>query len=405
MALLVQKFGGTSVADPDRIKAVADQVARCRRRGDSVALVISAMGKETDELLYMASQVADSKPGREMDMLITAGERKATALVCMALIDLGVPAESFTGSQAGFVTTGAHQNAKIIDINPYRISDALEQGIVPVLAGSQGVSEEKNVTFLGRGGSDTTAVALANALQADSCELYTDVSGVFTADPRIVLNAQKMEAISFNELLEMTASGCPKPALRSVEFAHANNVPLHIRSAFTWETGTLVVEEESTMEQPNIRAVTHDIDTAKFTVTGIKDIPGQSAKLFRSLVDSGVNVDMIVQNSSTDGEAHVSFTTPVNEINKVKACLSGGLLDELEASGLVVNDVIGKVSIVGAGMKSDPGTAAKVFETLAEHGINIHMISTSPIRISCLVDSEKVEQAVVKLHTAFGLDK
>jgi len=214
-----------------------------------------------------------------------------------------------------------------------------------------------------------------------------------------------MEAVSFNELLEMTAAGCPKPALRSVEFAHANDVPLHIRSAFTWETGTLVVEEESTMEQPNIRAVTHDIDTAKFTVTGMKDIPGQSAKLFRSLVDVDVNVDMIVQNSSTDGEAHVSFTTPVNEIDKVKACLSGGLLEELEASDLVVNDVIGKVSIVGAGMKSDPGTAAKVFETLAEHGINIHMISTSPIRISCLVDSEKVEQAVIKLHTAFGLDK
>jgi len=403
MSLLVQKFGGTSVADPERIRAVADQVARSRRRGDSIALVVSAMGKETDELLHVASQVSKSRPGREMDMLITAGERKAIALVCMALNDLGVPAESFTGSQAGFLTTSDHQNAKIIEINPYRIIEAIEQGIVPVVAGSQGVSEDKNITFLGRGGSDTTAVALANAIGADSCELFTDVSGVFSADPRLVPEAQKMNSISFDELLEMTAAGCPKPALRSVELAYAYNVPLHIRSAFTWEIGTLVTEEVQKMEKPNIKGVTHEDTDVKFTVVGVPDTPGKSAELFMALAEAGVNVDMIVQNSTTDGKADISFTLPDEEKAKATECMSKDLLAKIGADDVSSDGSIATVSIIGAGMKSEPAVAAKMFEALGHAEINIHMISTSPIRISCVVDSERVEEAVIILHAAFDL--
>ncbi len=265
MALLVQKFGGTSVADPERIRAVADHVARTVRRGNQVVVVISAMGKETDDLLRIAREVSTTRPGREMDMLVTAGERKATALLCMAIADLGVEAESFTGSQAGFITDSTHMNAKITDVRPQRISEALAAGRVPVVGGAQGVSIERNVTFLGRGGSDTTAVALAHALGAESCELYTDVPGVFTSDPRVVPDARKMDRVSFDELLEMTANGCPKPAMRSVEFARNHGVDLHVRSAFTWEAGTLVTKEEDGMEQAIVSAVVHDADEAKVT--------------------------------------------------------------------------------------------------------------------------------------------
>ncbi|MEM7323687.1 MAG: aspartate kinase [Actinomycetota bacterium] len=407
MPLVVQKFGGTSVADPDRMRAVADHVARCRRRGTDVAMVVSAMGKETDELLRTAALISDQPAGREMDMLITAGERKAIALMCMALNKMGVPAQSFTGSQAGFKTDTNHQNAKILQITPYRVEECLAEGIVPVVAGSQGVSTENNVTFLGRGGSDTTAVALAHALKADSCELYTDVSGVFSADPRLVPAAQKMASISFDELLEMTATGCPKPAMRSVEVAHNYRVPLHIRSAFTWEPGTFVVEEteqEDAMEQPIIRAVTHDQSESKVTVTDLPDKPGISARLFRALADENVNVDMIVQNASEDGTTDISFTVPTEDLGRATEVLNGGVMTDLGARTMVTDDSIGKVSIVGAGMKSNPGVAAKMFEVLADNGINIEMISTSAIRVSCVVKSEQTEEAVQHIHTAFGLD-
>ena len=412
VSLLVQKFGGTSVADPDRMRNVADYVARCHRRGDRVAMVVSAMGKETDELLHIAAQISKRPDGREMDMLITAGERKAIALMCMALNEMGVPAQSFTGSQAGFKTDSAHQNAKILEITPFRIEECLENGIVPVIAGSQGVSPEKNVTFLGRGGSDTTAVALAKALGADSCELFTDVSGVFSADPRVVPKATKMSSISFDELLEMTATGCPKPAMRSVEVAHNHNVPLHIRSAFTWETGTLVadpetlakMEVEMPMEQPIIRAVTHDLSESKVTVSDVPDKPGVSAALFRALADAGVNVDMIVQNVSEQGNTDISFTVPSEDAERAHALVSGDIAAEIGGTVLPLDSSVGKVSVIGAGMKSNPGVAAAMFETLADNGINIEMISTSAIRISCVVASDRAEEAVQALHTAFGLD-
>ncbi len=409
---VVQKFGGTSVADPDRIRTVADHVARCQRRGMEVILVVSAMGKETDQLLKMAAEVSRVRPGREMDMLITAGERKACALMCMALADIGVQASSFTGSQAGFTTDTKHENAKILEIRPTRVEQALEAGLVPVVAGSQGVSTGRDVTFLGRGGSDTTAVALAEVLNAEMCELYTDVSGVFSADPRVVPSARKLPEITFDELLEMTATGCPKPAMRSVEVAHNYGVPLHVRSAFTWEPGTLVVQdydeatiaEEVTMERPIIRAVTHDLSESKVTVVNVPDRPGVSALLFRRLADAEVNVDMIVQNVSEEGRTDISFTVPSEEVGRTVACLEDGVLESIGAERLTTDESIGRVSVVGAGMKSNPGVAATMFETMAEKGINIDMISTSAIRISCVIDAARAEEAVQLLHTAYGLD-
>src|SRR5437870_7343960 len=277
MSLVVQKFGGTSVADPDRIREVADHVARTLRNGDQVVVVVSAMGKETDELIRLAAAVSTIRPGREMDMLITAGERKATALLCMALHDIGSPAESFTGSQAGFLTDTAHSNARILEVRPDRVKASVDAGRVPVVGGAQGVSTERDVTFLGRGGSDTTAVALAHALGADVCELYTDVSGVFTADPRVVPAAHRMRQISFDEMLEMNACGCPKPVMRSVEFARTWRVPLHVRSSFTWEPGTWVLEEDPSMEQAIVSAVVHDTSEAKVTIAGVPDRPGIAA--------------------------------------------------------------------------------------------------------------------------------
>jgi aspartate kinase len=399
---VVQKFGGTSVADPERIRAVADHVRRAQQRGDRNVVVISAMGKETDDLLRLAHEVSSTRPGREMDMLVTAGERKAMALLCMALCDVGVEAESFTGSQAGFITDTTHTNAKILEIRPDRIREALDAGRVPVVGGSQGVSTDRNVTFLGRGGSDTTAVALAHALGADVCELYTDVSGVYTSDPRVVADARKMERVSFDELLEMTASGCPKPAMRSVEFARAYDVVLHVRSAFTWEPGTLVTQEDDDMEQAIISAVTHDTDEAKVTLTGVPDRPGIAGQLFRSLADHDINVDVIVQNVSEDGVTDISFTVPHGELDDALA-LCREHSSSVGARGVQGDPDIASVSVVGAGMKTHPGVAATVFETLAAEGINIEMISTSSIRISCVVAEAQVELAVQVLHDAFGL--
>jgi len=402
VALIVQKFGGTSVADPDRMRAVADSIARTIRRGNQVVVAVSAMGKETDELLRLATEVSATRPGREMDMLITAGERKATALLCMALHDMGVDAESFTGSQAGFITDTAHTNAKILEVRADRIRDSLDRGRVPVVGGSQGVSTDHNVTFLGRGGTDTTAVALAHALGADICELYTDVSGVFTSDPRVVPNARKMERISFDELLEMTANGCPKPAMRSVEYARTHGVDLHVRSAFTWEPGTLVTKENDDMEDAIISAVVHDTDEAKVTVVGVPDHPGVAGRLFRSLADRDINVDLIVQNTSDDGHTDISFTVPRGEAETSKA-VCDELASEIGAAEVRTDTEIARVSVVGAGMKSNPGVAATVFETLAAAGINIEMISTSAIRVSCVVRQDQIEQAVQVLHDAFEL--
>jgi len=403
MTLVVQKFGGTSVADPERIRQVADHVARTRRHGSDVVVVVSAMGKETDDLLRLAAEVSTVRPGREMDMLITAGERKATALLCMALHDVGVDAESFTGSQAGFLTDTNHMNARILEIRPDRLRASLADGQVPVVGGSQGVSTDRDVTFFGRGGSDTTAVGLAHALEADAAELYTDVPGVFTADPRLVPAATRMRSISFDEMLEMCACGCPKPAMRSVEFARTWRVPLHVRSSFTWEPGTWVVEEDPSMEQAVVSAVVHDTSEAKVTLAGVPDEPGIAARVFRALADADVNVDMIVQNVSDHGVTDISFTTPRESLDVAQA-ITAELAEAIGATGVTTDAEIAKVSLVGAGMKSNPGVAATVFETLAAASVNIEMISTSAIRISCIVLQSEVERAVQSLHTAFGLD-
>jgi aspartate kinase len=402
VSLVIQKYGGTSVADPDRIREVADHVARTTRHDNDVVVVVSAMGKETDELIRLAHEVADVRPGREMDMLVTAGERKAMALVCMALHSLGIDADSFTGSQAGFITDTRHGNAKILELRPERVRASLDEGRVPVIGGAQGVSTERDVTFLGRGGTDTTAVALAHALGADACELYTDVTGLFTADPRLVPTARRMASVSFDELLEMTATGCPKPAMRSVEYARRWGVTLHIRSAFTWEPGTWVREEGPSMEQAIVSAVTHDVSEAKVTVSGVPDKPGIAARLFRELAASDVNVDMIVQNVSEHGVTDISFTVPKTHLD-VAVTICGGLAAEIGATGVSADRDIARVSIVGAGMKSNPGVAASMFEVLAQGGINIEMISTSAIRISCVVREQQVEDALNALHSAFGL--
>ncbi len=402
MALLVQKFGGTSVGDPDRIRAVADHIARTVRHGNQVVVVVSAMGKETDGLLRLASDVSSTQPGREMDMLITAGERKAMALMCMALHDLGIPADSFTGSQAGFLTDTTHQNAKILDVRPDRVSEALEAGRVPVVGGSQGVSTDNDVTFLGRGGSDTTAVALAHAVGADACELYTDVTGVYTTDPRVVPTAQRMPRVSFDELLEMTATGCPKPAMRSVEYARTHGVRLHVRSAFTWQEGTWVDEEEPDMEQAIVSAVTHDTSEAKMTISGVPDQPGVAARVFRKLADLDVNVDMIVQNVSAAGVTDISFTVPHDDLERAMEA-GASLAEEIGAAGVASDPSIARVSVIGAGMRTNPGVAATMFETLATCGVNIQMISTSAIRVSCVVSEDRADEAVQALHESYGL--
>jgi aspartate kinase len=403
VALLVMKFGGTSVGDAERMRNVADYVARAVKRGNQVVVAVSAMGTETDELLHLAGQVSGTRPGREMDMLITAGERKAMALLCMALHDVGVPSDSFTGSQAGIITDTDHTKAKIVDVRAERIREALAQGRVPVVGGAQGVSTDRDVTFLGRGGTDTTAVALAQALNADACEIYTDVSGVFTADPRVVPEARRLKRISFEEMLEMCAAGCPKPAMRSVEFARNHGVPLHVRSAFSWEPGTWIEEEDPEMEQAIISAVVSDTSEAKLTVTGVPDRPGIAARLFRALADRSINVDMIEQNVSLAGTTDISFTVPHEDLEGASE-VCGSLQAEIGAHDVLADPDIATVSIIGAGMKTHPGVSATMFEVLAGEGINIEMISTSSIRLTCVVRAELSEKAVVALHRAFKLE-
>ncbi|HEX3460441.1 MAG TPA: aspartate kinase [Acidimicrobiales bacterium] len=402
MSLVVQKFGGTSVADSDRIRAVADHVARCRRDREDVVVVVSAMGKTTDDLVRLAAEVSLTQPNREVDMLLSAGERISMALLVMALADLDVTAQSFTGSQAGIITDSVHTRAKIIEIRAERLLAALAAGAVPVVAGFQGMSTDRNITTLGRGGSDTTAVALAAALGADACEIYTDVSGVYSADPRIVPEARKLARISYEEMLEIAANGGRVLSLRSVEFARNHHVPLHVRSSFTWEPGTWVEEEDASMEQAVVTAITLDASEAKVTVTGLPDRPGVAARLFRALADRNVSVDMIVQNASLDGTTDISFTVPGFDL-AISTEVAESLIPELGATGVTTDSNVARVSLVGAGMKTHPGVTALTFETLAKEGINIEMISTSTIRISCVVRSDAAETAVRVLHAAFEL--
>jgi aspartate kinase len=403
VALIVQKYGGTSVADPDRMKAVAEHVAFTKRHGNDVVVVVSAMGKATDNLVALANSVSSTQPGRELDMLLTTGERVSMALLCMALADIGVEAMSFTGSQVGIITDTSHGKAKILEVKGDRARDALQHGKVCVVAGFQGVSTEKEITTLGRGGSDTTAVALAAALEADACEIYTDVTGVFSADPRIVPQARKLAKVNFDEMLEMAGAGSKVLALRSVEFARNFNVPLHVRSSFTWEPGTWVTSEEPSMEDPIISGVVTDVSEAKVTVLGVPDQPGVSAALFEPLAAKHVNVDMIVQNTSTEGHTDISFTVPRADL-KVSNEIVEQVATQIGAKGITHDSEIAKVSLVGAGMKTSPGIAAKMFRILADEGVNIEMISTSTIRISVVVAAADVERSARVLHTAFGLD-
>ena len=403
MALIVQKYGGTSVADPDRIRAVADNVAITKRRGNDVVVVVSAMGKATDNLIALAQSVSSSMPGREMDMLLTTGERQTAALMTMALADRGIDAISFTGSQVGIITDTTHRKAKILEVKCDRVREALAAGKVAVVAGFQGVSTDKEITTMGRGASDLTASALAQALKADACEIYTDVTGVFTADPRIVPQARRLPRVHFDEMLEMAGAGSKVLALRSVEFARTHDVPLHVRSSFTWEPGTWVTNEEPSMEDPIISGVVTDMSEAKVTVFGVPDRPGISAALFEPLAAANVNVDMIVQNTSIAGTTDISFTMPMADMNEAEAIVSR-VASEVGATGVSHDNDIAKVSIVGAGMKSSPGIAAKMFRVLADEDVNIHMISTSTIRVSVVTAAGDMERAARALHTAFDLD-
>ena len=403
MALIVQKYGGTSVADPDRIRAVAEHVAFTKRHGNDVVVVVSAMGKSTDNLIKLANDVSGVQPSRELDMLLSTGERISMTLVCMALAGVGIDAISFTGSQVGIITDTVHTKAKILEIKGDRVREALAQGKVCVVAGFQGVSTEKEITTLGRGGSDTTAVALAAALGADSCEIYTDVTGVFSADPRIVPQARKLQSINFEEMLEMAGAGSKVLALRSVEFARNHNVPIQVRSSFTWEPGTWITSQEPSMEDPIISSVVTDVSEAKVTVRKVPDRPGISASLFEPLAQANVNVDMIVQNTSTDGTTDISFTVPKADM-KVAMGIVESVAKQIGAAGIAQDDAIAKISLVGAGMKTSPGIAAKMFRVLADSDVNIEMISTSTIRISVVVAAADLEKAARSLHTAFGLD-
>ena len=403
VALIVQKYGGTSVADPDRMRAVAEHIAFTKSHGHDVVVVVSAMGKTTDTLIKLANDVSATQPGREMDMLLTTGERISMALLCMALADAGIEAMSFTGSQVGIITDTSHGKAKILEVKGDRVRAAIADGQVCVVAGFQGVSTEKEITTLGRGGSDTTAVALAAALEADSCEIYTDVTGVFSADPRIVPQARKLSHVNFDEMLEMAGAGSKVLALRSVEFARNHNVPLHVRSSFTWEPGTWVTSQEPKMEDPIISGVVTDITEAKVTVIAVPDRPGVSATLFEPLAAANVNVDMIVQNTGHEGTTDISFTMPKSDMATAKDIVAR-VAAEIGATGVDHDSSIAKISLVGAGMKTSPGIAAKMFRTLADEGVNIQMISTSTIRISVVTAAADLERASRALHTAFGLD-
>src|SRR5580692_11192274 len=412
MALVVQKYGGSSVADAEGIKRVAKRIVATRKAGNQVVVVVSAMGDTTDELLDLANQVTPAPPGRELDMLLTSGERISMALLAMAIATLGMEARSFTGSQAGVITDEVHGFARIIDVTPGRISSAIEDGAIPIVAGFQGVSQTtKDITTLGRGGSDTTAVALAAALRADVCEIYTDVDGVFTEDPRLVPGARRIPRISYEEMLELAACGAKVLMPRCIEYARRYALPIHVRSSFSDKTGTWVMghatdeSEEAGMEQAIISGVAHDRSEAKITVVGVPDRVGEAARIFLAVADVGINIDMIVQNVSAvaTGRTDISFTLPGEDGQTAMTTLNR-LQETVGFESLLYDDRIGKVSLVGAGMRSHPGVTARFFSALAGAGVNIEMISTSEIRISVVVDQDEVDLAVTATHRAFELD-
>ena len=408
MGIVVQKYGGSSVADATGIKRVAQRIVDAKRAGNEVVVVVSAMGDTTDELLDLAQQVSPLPDGRELDMLLTAGERISMALLAMAIGNLGQKAQSFTGSQAGVITDSAHGKAKIIDVTPGRIQRAIDEGAVAIVAGFQGVSQDsKDITTLGRGGSDTTAVALAAALDADVCEIYSDVDGVFTADPRIVPTARKRDRVSYEEMLEMAACGAKILHLRCVEYARRYGLPIHVRSSFSQRTGTWITDETEVdlMEQAIIAGVAHDRSEAKITVVGVPDKVGEAARIFEALAAAQINLDMIVQNVSqaSTNLTDISFTLPRADGQTAMAALAK-IQAEVGYDSLLYDDRIGKVSLIGAGMRSHPGVTAKFFAGLAAAGVNIEMISTSEIRISVIVDEDQVDAAVSATHTAFDLD-
>jgi len=414
VGIVVQKYGGSSLADADAIKRVARRIADAKKSGQEVVVAVSAMGDTTDELLDLAAGVSPLPPARELDMLLTAGERISMALVAMAISDLGLTARSFTGSQAGVITDSVHGKAKIIDVTPGRITEAIGQGHIVIVAGFQGVSQDtKEITTLGRGGTDTTAVALAAALRADVCEIYTDVDGVFTADPRIVPTARKLDRVTYEEMLELAASGAKVLHLRSVEYARRHDIPIHVRSSFSQLEGTVVTgsindsneTEEPAMEAPIIAGVAHDRSEAKITVVGVPDKVGEAARIFTALADAQINLDMIVQNVSAVATnlTDISFTLPRTDAQTAMEALDA-LKEQIGFENLLYDDKIGKVSLIGAGMRSHPGISAKFFAALAEARVNIEMISTSEIRISVVVDEVDVDAAVAATHTAFDLD-
>ena len=407
MALVVQKYGGSSVADAERIRRVAERIVATKTQGNDVVVVVSAMGDTTDDLLSLAQQVCPEPSPRELDMLLTAGERISNALVAMAIESLGAQAQSFTGSQAGVITTGTHGNAKIIDVTPSRLQSALAEGKIVLVAGFQGVSQgTRDVTTLGRGGSDTTAVALAAALGADVCEIYTDVDGIFSADPRIVPNARRLDTVTFEEMLEMAACGAKVLMLRCVEYARRYHIPVHVRSSYSDKPGTVVVGsiKDIAMEDPILTGVAHDRSEAKVTVVGLPDTPGYAAKVFRAVADADVNIDMVLQNISKveSGKTDITFTCS-RDVGPRAVEKLDSLKDEIGFTQVLYDDRIGKVSLVGAGMRSHPGVTAKFCEALAAVGVNIELISTSEIRISVLCRDTELDKAVVALHEAFGL--
>jgi aspartate kinase len=410
VALVVQKYGGSSVADASCIKRVAQRIVATKKAGNDVVVIVSAMGDTTDELLDLAEQVSPLPPARELDMLLTSGERISMALLAMAIANLGHEARSFTGSQAGVITDSTHGKARIIDVTPSRIKEAIDQGHIAIVAGFQGVSQDtKDITTLGRGGSDTTAVALAAALDADVCEIYTDVDGIFTADPRIVPAARQIPRISYDEMMEMAACGAKILHLRCVEYARRFNLPIHVRSSFSTREGTWVVSDPYTegteMEQPIISGVAHDRSEAKITVVGVPDKVGEAASIFKTLADAEINIDMIVQNVSAaaTGRTDISFTLPTADAQTALTALKK-IQTQIGYESLLFDDQIGKVSLIGAGMRSHPGVTATFFAALADAGVNIEMISTSEIRISVIVEQDAIDAAVAAAHRAFDLD-
>ncbi|MGE3811577.1 MAG: aspartate kinase [Candidatus Nanopelagicales bacterium] len=410
MGLVVQKYGGSSVADAEAIKRVARRIVETKKNGDDVVVIVSAMGDTTDDLIDLAQQVSPDPAPRELDMLLTAGERISMAVLAMAINDLGYEARSYTGSQAGLITDSTHGKARIIDVTPGRIRSAIDDGAIAIVAGFQGVAQDtKDITTLGRGGSDTTAVALAAALQADVCEIYTDVDGIFTADPRVAPAARQVPRITYEEMLELAANGAKVLHLRCVEYARRFDLPIHVRSSFSDKTGTWVVSdttapEGEAVEQPIIAGVAHDLGDAKVTVVGVPDLPGKAAEIFSAVAEAGINIDMIVQNvSGSSRRTDVTFTCPKADGQKALSVLEK-VKGDIGFDDLTYDDGIAKISLVGAGMRSHPGVSATFFDALAAAGINVEMISTSEIRISVVTRDDKAGDAVKAVHTAFGLD-